>query len=426
MALVRCYPPGTCSFCAAQCTGAFRHVLAVTEEHQEQIQSVLQKLNLASHFRKQLFYATCDICRKMITTEHRIPEVCFQIRPSAELLDVKAELREELDDADDEHSDSENTMDADEPSPFPLEPTTEMRVRGENGEIFVINSIGEEELDTGEFQGFDRLFEHVRQLKKCRKRRETVPEVHPLKKNRAMPIRHRCPYCNKGFADKCLMTTHIRWHTGEKPFKCKYCGKGFCENSKLTLHVRTHTGERPFTCPYCPKSFTQSVTLKIHIRVHTRETPYVCEYCNRGFTQSYNLTVHLRTQHNQITVYRGREVGVIPEHKCHICGKIYRSSKSFQLHLQLHDTGKLFDCPDCGKKYTYVHKCRANGEHVEEKNKAHDCKICGQKFKHQQSVVYHMSSKHRQFEHEHEDKASTAIKLENDECLHAEMNESKK
>ncbi|XP_055541057.1 zinc finger protein ZFP2-like isoform X2 [Wyeomyia smithii] len=333
----------------------------------------------------------------MITTEYRIPEICFQIRPSAEFLDMKTEPLQDLGDADDEHSDSENT--ADETSFFPLEPETEMRVQGDNGEVFIINGIGEEQLDTSDFQGFDDLLKPVR-MKRNRRKRDFPAEDLPTKKSRAMPIRHRCPYCNKGFADKCLMTTHIRWHTGEKPFKCKYCGKGFCENSKLTLHVRTHTGERPFFCPYCPKSFTQSVTLKIHIRVHTRETPYVCVHCNRGFTQSYNLTVHLRTQHNQITVYRGREVGVLPEHKCKICGKIYRSSKSFQLHLQLHDIGKLFDCPHCRKKYTYVHKCKAEEECEKKKDKIYDCKICGQEFKHQQSVVYHMSSKHKQFKYD--------------------------
>lgn len=412
MALVEIYPPGTCSFCAAQCTGAFRHVLAVTEEHHEQIHFLLQKLNLSSGLRKQLFHTTCDKCRRMIITEHQIPELCFQIRPTAELLDV-IEPNLDLEDADDEHSDSENTIDADEASHFPFEPKTEMRVRGDNGEVFVINGIGEEKVDTGDFHEFENLLEPIRQLKRIRRKRESAPANFPSKRNRSMPIRHRCPYCNKGFADKCVMTTHIRWHTGEKPFKCKYCGKAFCENSKLTLHVRTHTGERPFACPYCPKSFTQSVTLKIHIRVHTRETPYVCEYCDRGFTQSYNLTVHLRTQHNQITVYRGREVGVLHEHKCQICGKTYRSSKGFKLHLQLHDTGKLFDCPDCGKKYTYVHKCKANGVLENRKDKMHECKICGQEFKHQQSVAYHMSSSHKQLENE--DGVSLAIKLENDD-----------
>ena len=39
----------------------------------------------------------------------------------------------------------------------------------------------------------------------------------------------------------------IRTHTGEH-YKCDVCGKGFSDNSNLHSHIRTHTGDKPYKC----------------------------------------------------------------------------------------------------------------------------------------------------------------------------------
>ncbi|KAG8195818.1 hypothetical protein JTE90_008517 [Oedothorax gibbosus] len=120
---------------------------------------------------------------------------------------------------------------------------------------------------------------------------------------------YKCRYCASSFASSAQLNSHLKVHTGSKPFDCPSCPQRFARNEELTRHSRIHSGYKPHACRTCGKSFGRKDHLAKHAKTHLRteeKKAYACTLpgCGNRYTRSDALTRHKTLAH---ATYRRKE-----------------------------------------------------------------------------------------------------------------------
>merc|ERR1712000_581819 len=153
-----------------------------------------------------------------------------------------------------------------------------------------------------------------------------------------------CDKCNKNFANKRNLQTHINSIHLKVKFSCEFCDYQSTEKGHLKTHINTvHLKLKPFQCDECDQSFGYSSALKTHVDSVHKKIRFHCSFdgCDKSFLSKSQFSKHLKLHEGQVNL-------------CDLCGKTFTTKQHLNNHeKQVHSDSRPFVCSidECTKSF---------------------------------------------------------------------------
>lgn len=263
--------------------------------------------------------------------------------------------------------------------------------------------------------GFENRIERKTHLQSLSHKREVSLRLREEGRGQVKLLRYRCTKCHKETRGKVEMEMHALGHkypltekklrkvTGVRypgipdqyrlffdnvnfsisvDVRCPVCRRDLKGFNKIISHMRSHTGARPFTCPLCKKPYKDPITLNKHLHAHLSSGTYKCDQCPYSCTQSGVLARHKQSKH-------GTRHNI-----CDICGKAFGHISVLKNHKATAHSRETFRCehPGCN----VIFNSKANLKIHMESHTTHtvSCSLCSYTAKTKRLLQGHMSRQH--------------------------------
>ncbi|XP_072246441.1 uncharacterized protein [Leuresthes tenuis] len=167
---------------------------------------------------------------------------------------------------------------------------------------------------------------------------------------------------------------------------------------------KLNSGALDHRCYLCFKYFASNHRLIIHaFRFHSKDAGVTCAVCGRIFESTESFDVHLNSHRSSkcchmcgkhcnsttaLTEHMAGHAGV-KLHRCHVCGKECSRKGDLKIHMRIHTGEKPFCCSFCCKRFTHSGHLRKHmRSHTGER--PHRCEVCGRGFQQSAHLKYHL------------------------------------